>query len=310
MVSKERTGDFEKDTVLTLSMAFRLSALSVTDNCTEATFTGINCTTSDSTTSLGTVFIMRSRRSRHVFANAEGEDMLRTSRIQHNLPLDRYLSPHLCIVALLSLLKIRRSDKTVVFAATTSGFCDVPSRYSVTLRRNTLCSDRKNTPITQTTHTELSNAGVGSNVSISREPSAGTGTIPGKSGERTPPSVCPHATSPIISDGVKPCLRKISVCVARSWSGAGTPKGPSTTASTRPMRKGMLGPPHSATARTVPTPMMSDSSSRRAAGQRIRLRESAGYAEAGHALVMYFPGKSTKSNWVLLMPLPTFYGKV
>jgi hypothetical protein len=67
-----------------------------------------------------------------------------------------------------------------------------------------------------------------------------TGTISGKSTSWTPPTVCPHATSAIISVALNPCLAKLAVCVARSSSGRGTPDGPGPVASTRPARRGTM----------------------------------------------------------------------
>jgi hypothetical protein len=69
------------------------------------------------------------------------------------------------------------------------------------------------------------------------------GTIVGKKRLCTPPIVWPHATSWIISVGVKPIRAKAALCDSSVSCGSGTPVGPGLTASTRPPRKSIVGPP-------------------------------------------------------------------
>jgi hypothetical protein len=48
---------------------------------------------------------------------------------------------------------------------------------------------------------------------------------------------------PIISVTLNPCRANDAVCDARSCCGSGTVAGPADSASMRPARNGMLGPP-------------------------------------------------------------------
>src|ERR1700761_2233906 len=104
----------------------------------------------------------------------------------------------------------------------------------------------------------LSNCGVLSNKSNTAVVgSAAGGTTVGKSVDRTPPSVWPHATSWIISDTLNPCLAKLLVRDSIGSLAFGTPKEPATFASIPPPRKGITGPPHVATDQTVAMAMTS-----------------------------------------------------
>jgi hypothetical protein len=159
------------------------------------TLYSIGSTTSDSPTPLGTVLIIRSNRLLHVLLKSCGLAMLDKGLEDGN---KNNRNMNLCMVKFPSLEKIRRSELVVALGPTTKGLFVVPSRYSITLAEVSTGSDRSDV---YTTYTLLSKAVVESNVARSTELSC---IISGKSSRLTPPMVCPHATSPIISDSVKP----------------------------------------------------------------------------------------------------------